>query len=97
MDFSHIPGGRPVSDASNLDRFHLYTTFQKDETKVFNCRLFKHAFLLEVETVLLEDVKDLYHNCMVSFFGLATKKKYVIHVDGHNSLIYEILEEDLGK
>ena len=43
--------------------------------------------------VLLEDVKDLYHNCMVLFFGLATENEYVIHVDVHDSLIYEFLED----
>ena len=60
LDFSHIFGGRPVSDAGNLDWVHLYTTLQKDKTKVFNCRLFKCEFLhLEVEMVL--------------FFGLSTE------------------------
>src|SRR5882724_11500777 len=69
-------------------------TILKDKTKVFNCRLFECAFLcLEVEMVLPEDVKDTYHNHMVLFFGLTAKNKYVIHVDGHNSLIYEFLED----
>ena len=41
--------------------------------------------------VLLEDIKDSYHNCMVLFFGLAAKNEYVSHVDSHDSLIYEFL------
>ena len=43
--------------------------------------------------VLLEDVEDLYHNCMVLFFGLAAENEYVIHADGHNPLVYEFLED----
>src|SRR5882724_7218288 len=60
----------------------------------FNHRLLKCTFLcLEEETVLPEDIKDPYHNHMMLFFGLATENEYVIHVDSHNSLVYEFLED----
>ena len=94
LDFGHIPGGWPVLDARNLDQVHLNTTFQKDKTKVFNHNLFKHEFLhLEVETVFPEDVEDPYHNHMIFIFGLVAKNEYVFFLDGHNSLIYEFLED----
>ena len=76
LDFGHIPGGWPVSDASNFDQVHLHVTFWEDEAKVFDHRLLKGAFLcFEVEVVFLEDVKDLHHNLVMLFFGLTAKMK----------------------
>jgi len=59
LDLCHIPWSWPVSNTSDLECIHLYMTFRKAEAKVLNCSLFKHAlFCLEVEAMLLEDVRD---------------------------------------
>ena len=94
LDFSHIPGGQPVSDTSNLDWVHLYMSFQEDKAKAFDCGLFKGTLLcFELETVLTEDVKDLYYDLMMMFFSLTAKDEDVIHVDGHYTFINELFED----
>jgi len=54
--------------------------------------LSEHAVLsLEVEPKLSEDVED--HDGVVLLFGLATEDEDVIHVDEHNSFIYELSDD----
>jgi len=71
-------------------------TFQEDEAKVFNCGLLEGALLhFEVETVLMEDVEDSYYNLVMLFFGLTTKDKDVIHVNGHYPFVNKLFEHVL--
>jgi len=56
--------------------------------------LSKHAFIsLEVELMLAEDVEDPYYNGMMLLLGLAAEDEDVIHVNNHNSFIYEFSED----
>ena len=65
----------------------------ENEAEVFNHGLFKGTLLsLEVEAVLPEDVKDLHYNHMMLLLGLAAENEDVIHVNGHDSFIDELLE-----
>jgi len=91
LDLSHIPRHWPVSDAGNLDWVHLYMTFQEDETKVFDHRLFKGTLLcFKVETVLMEDIEDPHYNPVMLFFSLTAEDEDVIHVDGDSSLMISL-------
>ena len=74
LDFSHVLGGWQVSDTIDFDQVHLYMTFQEDEAEVFDHGQFEGALLhFEVETMLVEDVKDLYYNLVMLFFSLTMK------------------------
>ena len=39
--------------------------------------------------MLVEDVKDPYYNGVILLLGLATKYEDVIHVNNHDSFVYE--------
>ena len=94
LDFGHVLGIQPVSDTSDLDQIHLYTSFQEDEAEVFDCGLLEGALLhFEVEMVLMEDVKDSYYDLMMLFFSSTSKDEDVIHVDGHYTFINELFED----
>ena len=94
LDFGHISQGWPVTNASHLDGVHFYATFQKDEAEILYHGLSECAFLgLEVELMLVEDIKDLYYNGVMWLLSLATEDEDVIHVNNHDSFIYEFSED----
>jgi len=69
-------------------------TFNKDETEVLYHGLSKSALLsLEIEPMFVEDVQDLYYDCMVFLLSLATKDEDIIHVDDHNTFVDELSED----
>jgi len=54
----------------------------------------KSALLsLEIEPMFVEDVQDLYYDCMVFLLSLATKDEDIIHVDDHNTFVDELSED----
>src|SRR5882724_6615156 len=90
----HFFRGWPVMNTSHLDGVHFYVTFQEDEVEILYCGLSKCAFLsLEVELMLVEDIEDLYYNGVMLLLSLAAKDEDVIHVNNHNSFIYEFSED----
>src|SRR5882724_6818105 len=92
LDFSHISWGQPIMNTGHLDGDHFYVTFQEDEARIIYCGSSECALLsLEVEPMLVEDVEDLYYNGMILLLDLASKDEDVIHVNDHNSFIYESL------
>jgi len=94
LEFGHISRGQPVPNTSHLDGVHLYATFQEDEAEILYHGFPKHALLsLEVEPMLAEDVKDQSYNGIMLFLGLATKYEDVVHVNDHDSFVYEFSED----
>ena len=66
---------------------------RENEAEVFNHGLFEGTLLgLEVEVVLPEDVKDSHYDHMMLLFDLAAENEDVIHVNGHDSFVNELLE-----
>jgi len=94
LDFGHMSCGWPVMNTSHLDGVYFYVTFQEDKAEILYCGSSENAFLsLEVEPMLSEDVEDLCYNGVLLLLSLAAKYEDVVHVNNHDSFIYEFLED----
>src|ERR1700742_2782823 len=84
---------RPASYSFNLDRVHFNAVLGNDESQEFNLLRFKCAFFwLEIKIVILQNLKDSTGD-LLQFLLRLGENENVVHVDHHNSFIYEFLED----
>src|SRR5882724_9929854 len=94
LDFSHISQGQPITNTGHLDGVHFYVTFQEDEAQILCHGLSECALLgLEVEPILVENVENQYYNGVMLLLGLSAEDEDVVHVNNHESFIYEFSED----